>query len=227
MPLTVPLRLEEDLTGSNPDNYVQGYPYKLDPKWKNKIIVPPYGAFFTKDMHVFDSTGNLLQRGNSMDYVCIQTPLRHSSYENVTLNELTGQETAQIIVIINDNISGDVTLDLRYVGGSFASINSVELYNALRALQLDTRKVLFEDIVGKPTGYLPAWHITDAKDIMNMGALCYWLEKIYEAILAGDQKQWEYFYSYVARRYPSTQDLDMLREELSNPAHLAYLIATL
>lgn len=227
MSLSLPLRLEEDLKATNPANYIQSYPHTLDPNWKNKIVVPPYGAFFTKDMVVRDSTGNVLTRGNTRDYVCVQTPLRHAGYENVTLNELTGQETAQIIVIVNENIVGEINYDLRYVGGSFSHINTSALTDALKALQLDTRKVNFEDIEGKPVAYLPAWHITDAKDIMNMGAVCFWLEKIYEAILAGDQKQWEYFYSYVARRYPNVQDLDLLREELSNPAMVAYLCATL
>jgi hypothetical protein len=78
--------------------------------------------------------------------------------------------------------------------------------------------VLWEDVSNKPPGYLPAWHITDARDIMNMGALCFWLEKIYEALLLGDQRQWDAIYSYIERRYPKV-DLDAFREELFNPGY--------
>lgn len=226
MPAIDPIRLEEDLTGSNPANYITNFPHDLDPQWTNKIIVPPYGAFFTKDMVLRDQDGKKLQRGETKDFVCIQTPLRHASSPNVTLNEITGQETAQMIVIVNQNIAGKVYSDLRYVGGAYSFINQEAILDALKALSLDKRVIQFDDIRNKPPAYLPAWHITDAKDIMNLSALCYWLEKIYEAILMGDQRNWEAFYEYVARRYPSDIDLELLREEMSNPAYHAFLIAT-
>jgi hypothetical protein len=108
----------------------------------------------------------------------------------VTLNEITGQETAQMIVIVNQNIAGKVYSDLRYVGGAYSFINQEAILDALKALSLDKRVIQFDDIRNKPPAYLPAWHITDAKDIMNLSALCYWLEKIYEAILIGDQRNW-------------------------------------
>ena len=225
MPINTPLRFEEDLACNNPANFISNFPHDLDPNWVNKIIVPPYGVFFTKNMVLRDQDGKILERGKNKDYVCIQTPLRHASSPNVTLNEITGQETAQMIVIINPNIAGKVFSDLHYVGGAYSFINQEVILDALKSLSLDKRIVQFDDIRNKPPTYLPAWHVTDARDIMNMGAICFWLEKIYEAILLGDQKNWDSFYEYVSRRYPNTIDIDLLKEDIFNPGYDLFLAA--
>ena len=218
MAFQVPIRFEEDLTANNPANYITGDAYELPVHWRNRVIVPRYGAFFTKDMVVRDASGRVLERGKNKQYVCVESPLRYPTNGNITLNEMTGYETAQFIVVTDQNVSQQVTVDLRYVGGAY-SINQDALIKALETLALDTRPVLWEDVSNKPPGYLPAWHITDARDIMNMGALCFWLEKIYEALLLGDQRQWDAIYSYIERRYPGKVYLDAFREEQFNPGY--------
>lgn len=135
---------------------------------------------------------------------------------------MTGYETAQFIVVIDPDVSQNITCDIRYVGGAY-SINQDALMTALDTLALDTRPVRWEDVSDKPPGYLPAWHVTDARDIMNMGAMCFWLEKIYEALLLGDQRQWDAIYAYIKRRYPSNVDLDEIREEFINPGYDAFM----
>ena len=218
MPFNIPIRFEEDLTAANPANFVAGDEYELPLHWKNRVMVPRYGAFFTKDLVVRDQSGRVLTRGKGGHYVCVQSPLRYPSANNVTLNEMTGHETAQFIVVTDSAVSQTITCDIRYVGGAY-SINQDALITALDTLALDTRPVLREDVSNKPPGYLPAWHITDARDIMNMGALCFWLEKIYEALILGDQRQWDAIYAYIERRYPSTIDTDELKEALYNPGY--------
>ena len=218
MPFQIPIRFEEDLTASNPANFIAGDAYTLPENWKNRVFVPRYGAFFTKDMVVRDASGRVLERGKNKHYVCVESPLRYPTTGNITLNEMSGFETAQFIVVVDPNVSQNLTVDLRYVGGAY-SINQDALIKALETLALDTRPVLWEDVGDKPPGYLPAWHITDARDIMNMGAVCFWLEKIYEALILGDQRQWDAIYKYIERRYPSKVDLDELNEQLFNPGY--------
>ena len=222
MPISIPIRFEEDLTAANPANFISGDAYQLPANWKNRVMVPRYGAFFTKDLVVRDSTGRELTRGRFGHYVCVQSPLRYPRANNVTLNEMTGYETAQFIVVIDPDVSQNITCDIRYVGGAY-SINQDALMTALDTLALDTRPVRWEDVSDKPPGYLPAWHVTDARDIMNMGAMCFWLEKIYEALLLGDQRQWDAIYAYIKRRYPSNVDLDEIREEFINPGYDAFM----
>ena len=60
MPFNIPLRFEEDLTAANPANFISGDAYQLPANWKNRVMVPRYGAFFTKDLVVRDSTGREL-----------------------------------------------------------------------------------------------------------------------------------------------------------------------
>ena len=220
--LNLPIRFEEDLTANNPNNFIHNDPYDLPLHWKNRVIVPRYGAFFTKDLIVRDDIGRRLDRGANGHYVCVQSPLRYPTTGNITLNEMTGYETAQFIVVTDQNVSNRIYCDIRYVGGAY-SINQDALIQALDTLGLDKRPVRWEDVSNKPPGYLPAWHITDARDIMNMGAMCYWLERIHEAILLGDQARWDALYEYIARRYPTGVDLDKLREDMFNPGYDAFM----
>ena len=68
----------------------------------------------------------------SIPNVCVQSPLRYPRANNVTLNEMTGYETAQFIVVIDPDVSQNITCDIRYVGGAY-SINQDALMTALCA----------------------------------------------------------------------------------------------
>ena len=220
----LPLRFEEDLTGVNPANFITNHPHDLDPSWRNRILVPPYGAFYTAGLVLRDESGARLNRGAGKHYLCIESPRVHASPGNFTLNEVTGKETAQFIVIIDPSVSNRVYSDIHYVGGAY-SFGLDAVLGAISALDLDNRPVSWEDVADRDRAFLPAFHMTDARDIMNLGTVCYWLEKIHEAIMLGDTDRWRGLYAYLRRYYPSTVDIGNIEEDLYNPGYHAFLMA--
>lgn len=220
----LPLRFEEDLTGANPANFITNHPHDLNPNWRNRILVPPYGAFYTDGLVLRDEAGVRLNRGAGKHYICVESPRSHAAPGNLTLNEVTGKETAQFIVVIDQSVSNRVYSDIHYVGGDY-SFGLELIKQAIDTLDLDNRPVSWEDVSDKDRAFLPAFHYTDARDIMNMGAVCYWLEKIHEALLVGDTDRWRGLYSYLRRYYPSTTDIGNIEEDLYNPGYQAFLMA--
>ena len=106
MAFQVPIRFEEDLTANNPANYITGDAYELPVHWRNRVIVPRYGAFFTKDMVVRDASGRVLERGKNKQYVCVESPLRYPTNGNITLNEMIGaaHENESYLSVVSKDI---------------------------------------------------------------------------------------------------------------------------
>lgn len=220
---TLPIRFEEDLTGHSPANYITNHPHDLNPQWRNRVLVPPYGAFFTDGLVLRDDSGRPLQRGRGKHYVCIESPLVHSSGGNRTLNEVTGKETAQFIVVIDQSVSNRIYSDIHYIGGAY-SFNNDAILEAIETLNIDNRPVSWEDVQDRDRAFLPAYHVTDARDVMNMGAVCYWLEQIYEAIMIGDRDKWAGLYKWLDVHYPTATNIDDLREDMYNLAYNQFMM---
>lgn len=158
-----------DLSGKARVNLREAEPHvliKVGDK-PNRACVLNHGAFYSKGLLVRDATGRALIQG--VDY--------KTTYNYNTLSELTAKEVMGLIVIINTAVVSPVAVTYQAVGGSF-SISVKELKALLAALSTDNFRLTWEEIIGKPTEYVPADHEHDWWQTYGMESLTTEIDRI-------------------------------------------------
>ncbi|QXO10880.1 hypothetical protein pEaSNUABM54_00054 [Erwinia phage pEa_SNUABM_54] len=177
-----------DRTGTSKDNLVLAEPH-LVPRDKSRVFATNYGPFFTASMVVRQRGGSKPLTVN-VDYKVIQL------YQEATLT--LGISVSTAVIIINTALGSDFEIDYQVVGGPF-SLSSDAIGDTIENLELDTRKVAWADILGKPVRFPPAPHLHDADDLYGMEYVYDALENLRTAILQGDVASHEQIYSYIDR----------------------------
>lgn len=190
-----------DLTGSNPNNLVITEPHVIGTA-KVRAIVPNHGPFYTQDLIIRDNRdGSVLQPD-------LQYAAMHLYGEAV---QRTGLEVCAAIVITDESVSANITIDYQVVGGEFSS-STYAIRTLLEALEIDEREVVWgKNIIGLPTEFPPTHHLHDAGDLYGFEFVVEALEKIHNAIILGDQASRDEIYRYIdvveARLTSNTDDL--------------------
>lgn len=143
--------LELDVTGSAISNRFLDEVHTLIqvPGKTNRVFVCDHGGYFTRGFGIRDANGRALIRG--LDYV--------TTYHYEALSELTGQEVMGLVVIKNPAVRSPIRVSYQAVGGFF-SVSAVELKELLDQLAAtETLRFKWEDIIGKPTEYVPSKHM--------------------------------------------------------------------
>lgn len=193
-----------DLTGRNPDNLVLGEPHELVETSRDgkRAFVPNYGGFYTQDMVVRDASGTELKKG--ADYIATYL------YEDAT--EKSGLEVCGAVVVVNPKISSTVYLDYRVVGGSFAvSTNALE--QVLQSLAEDDRPIKWGNIVGRPSVFPPGGHLHALWELYGFEYLVVQLERLTQAIIAGDQAILDEMREYIRTLHQEALDYTDALEE--------------
>lgn len=180
------IRYPLDLTGLAPTNLVAGEPHSI-PSNGNRVFVPNYGPFYVKSLKVRRaSNGQLLTRGTH--YKAAQL------FIDATLK--VGQEICTVIVITDNTIGNDFTIDYQVLGGDYSSsVTAIE--QMIDSLSIDNRSVDYGQLIGKPEQFPPAPHPHDVGDLYGFEYLCAMLESIRRAILYGDEASHTAIYQYV------------------------------
>jgi len=167
-----------DLTGRNPDNLVIGERHTLVENSRDgmRVFVPNNGAFYTESLVLRDSSGLRLKP----DVHYIATYL----YEDATTR--SGLEVCGTLVVIDPNVTSEVTVDYQAVGGDFA-ISTAALEQVLQTLKDDDRPVEWAEIIGKPSEYPPGGHLHALWELYGFEYLVIQLERVVQAIVVGDQ----------------------------------------
>ena len=113
----------------------------------NRVCVLSHGAFYTKSLVVRDNTGRLLSPVTDFK----------TTYHYEQLARLTAKEVMGLIVVTNPAVQSPLTVQYQAVGGNF-SISVTELKELLEALREDNFSLKWEEIIGKPTAYVPEDH---------------------------------------------------------------------
>lgn len=193
-----------DPTGQSPDNLVLKEPHVV-PRDKSRAISTFYGPFYTDSMVVRQKGGSAPLELN-VDYKIINL------YQDATLQ--LGMSVSAALVIVNPSLGSEFEIDYQVVGGPF-SLSSSAVADMFEALELDTRKVAWGDVLGKPVRFPPAPHLHDADDLYGMEYVYDALENLRAAILQGDVASHEQIYNYIDRVKSLLYiDMDKLHERL-------------
>src|SRR5690606_18387973 len=164
-----------DLMGTNPSNLVVDEPHTLGVD-KDRCIVTNAGPFFTESVIIKEAhTGRILQP--MQNYKILQP------YQEASLR--SGQDVSAVIYVDDLNVSTDILVTYRAVGGEF-SWAVYAIREMIDQLNLDERPVNWGDIIGTPNTFTPTPHLHDLGDTYGWEYIGYQLEGIRDSILTGD-----------------------------------------
>lgn len=157
----------------------------------NRIIIPNFGAFFKKTVELRDSAGKALTY--KTDY--------EITYHYELFSELTGQGVSAMVVITNTTAKSPFSLTYHAVGGNF-SLSVQELSDVIEYIDsADKGKINFEDIIDKPTAYVPEKHDNDWWQVLGLESTVSVLNMLGDAISKGraaiTEANADYWVSYV------------------------------
>jgi hypothetical protein len=165
-----------DLTGTALVNRRVGetHPLIRVPNKTNRVCVLGHGAFYSQSLVVRDNTGRLLIPGADFK----------TTYHYDDLSGLTGKEVMGMIVVTNTAVASPLTVQYQAVGGNFA-ISVAELKALMEALREDNFSLKWEDIIGKPTAYVPEDHMHKYWQLYGMETTVTEIDRIAQAWKAG------------------------------------------
>jgi hypothetical protein len=185
-----------DLTGVAPENRVMGELHTLQPGL-NRSAVPRYGAFYTDSLVVRDTdTGQELAVNDQY------LPIMYYADPS----ERSGKEVCAGVIVTDQEVSDEISIDYQVVGGDYANITQV-IIDLIENLNLDDREVMWGDLLGRPDAFPPSKHLHDLGDIYGFEFMVQALEEIRQAILYGDVVSHDEIKAMVEDRWQKAQDL--------------------
>ncbi|AAL83036.1 virion structural protein [Pseudomonas phage vB_Pae10145-KEN51] len=140
----------------------------------HRVLMCTHGGFYTKDFNLRDK-----KTGLSLNKDQYKTTYLYSQ-----LSEMTGLEVMGIVVVTDPNVSPNVQVTYRAVGGFF-SISALELKAVFDKLELDELSFTWDDIIGKPDAYPPAPHGHEYWQIYGTDTMVTELNRIAHAYRVG------------------------------------------
>lgn len=177
-------RYSLDKTGLNPDNLVCEDVVDIGDK-AVRIIAPRYGAFFSASLKVWDGDRLL---DIDVDY----KPEEFLQEESM----LTAQEIVRFIAIINPEVSSTIKVHRQVLGGNYASYNDVA-GDAFEQAANDLRPVHFNDLLGVPEEWNPAWHTHSAPSVLDWGALVAAIDRLRGTVNIGNTASFQTLVDYI------------------------------
>ena len=170
------LKYPLDLRGNSAQNLVLAEPHTIAASG-NRAFVLNYGPFFTEGLVVRDlTTGLVLER--ETQYKAIHL------YQEAVLR--TGLEVCSVVVIVDDSVSTEVSVDYQVVGGDYSLAVPV-IQQALEDYEIDNREVNWGDLIALPDAFPPVSHLHDAGDLYGFEYVVSAIEQLRSAIIVGDE----------------------------------------
>lgn len=164
--------LDLDITGTNIDNKITDEPHTLSGR-PTRSIGPKLGPFFGESVVIMDGA-TLLQRG--VDYQIVEL------HQEATLKY--GKEISSVILIINKNVSSNVSVTYQALGGQYTYSDDA-IANMYATVIQDNRPVDWTNVFNKPTEYNPTIHRHLLDDVYGFEPVVDYLERIKRAITLG------------------------------------------
>ena len=164
--------LELDITGKNINNKVIDEPHVLSNR-PTRSIASNFGPFFAEGLLVKDGV-NELDRG--VHYQIVEL------HQEATLRY--AKEIASVILIIDKNVSSNVTITYQALGGHY-SYNDTAIANMYQSVINDNRPVDWVNLFNKPTEFNPSIHRHLLDDVFGFEPVVDLLERIKRAITLG------------------------------------------
>jgi hypothetical protein len=149
-------------------------------------VAPEYGPFYTQGLVITDMATNL--------------PLTSDQFYCAELETMasleTGLEVMRIIMITDQTVSANISLQYQVVGGEY-SASAQAIIDQIYNLNLDDRPATWPAIIGKPAAFSPSAHMHDAGDLIGFEYTVAALDRISKAILLGDEASHDAIYQYI------------------------------
>ena len=159
-----------DPTGISPSNRVIDETQVISPPGRvtdASFFVPRVTPFFREGLVIKQGTRTLIE---NVDYQLI--------FRSVALSEHFERELFGGVMFTDRNYAGTLKLSYQVLGGDFQN-NEHELLERLARVSGAVRWVTYDQIIGTPSGFPPAYHQHDMeKDLVNMGDVVDAVEKI-------------------------------------------------
>lgn len=137
------------------------------PRVRNRAFAPDGGPFYKDSVKLFDTvTDELIPK---TDYDCLFL------YSRAT--QRTGQSVCGVINVHNADRYGALRAEVQVVGGEFSS-NVSAIQQLLTTLEIDNRKIRFDDLIDVPVTMPPAPHLTYVGDLYGMESVVTALDEI-------------------------------------------------
>jgi hypothetical protein len=162
-----------DKTGTNPDNLVLGEPHTLSSR-PTRSIAPNHGVFFADSLVL--RSGAKIWNNRGYDYQIVEL------HQEATL--LFGRELCSVVLVLNQEIPSDVTIDYQALGGHYAK-NDKAISNLYQSVIQDNRQVDWNNVFNKPTEFNPSIHRHLLDDVYGFEPVVDYLERIKRAITLG------------------------------------------
>lgn len=169
-------QLPLDIEGNSPTNLRENESHDIVAARgkKNRVIVPDFGAFFIDDAEVRDADGVALVRHKNLEF----------TYHYELFSELSGKGVCALMVITDPTLRAPFTITYRAVGGNF-SLSVRELKDVLDYIEENPEKVKWDDIVDKPTAYVPEKHMNKYWQLIGLDTLVTNLNRLGDSIRVG------------------------------------------
>ena len=164
--------LDLDPTGTNVSNRIIAEPHSLSDR-PTRSIAPQYGAFFSEGLLIQDGA-RVLTRGQDFQIVEL--------HQEATLKY--GKEICSVILIINNQVSSNVTVTYQALGGHYAYSDKT-IADLYQSVINDNRPVDWSNIFNKPTEFNPTIHRHLLDDVYGFEPVVDYLERIKRAITMG------------------------------------------
>lgn len=159
-----------DPTGISPSNRVIDETQVISPPGRvtdASFFVPRVTPFFREGLVIKQGTRTLIE---NVDYQLI--------FRSVALSEHFERELFGGVMFTDRNYAGTLKISYQVLGGDFQN-NEYELLERLARVSGAVRWVTYDQIIGTPSGFPPAYHQHDMeKDLVNMGDVVDAVEKI-------------------------------------------------
>lgn len=161
-----------DLTGLNPDNFVNSEHHVLERR-KNRALAPQNGAFFADSVVLIETpTNRILTRG--VHYVPVELCQ--------SLSIATGKDVFGALLVIDRSIAANVHVSYQCVGGEH-SIGADTLFSLLKKIPDDNNSYGWHDIIDKPEEFKPTPHLHAIGEAYGFEYMNHQLDRIRNAIL--------------------------------------------
>lgn len=216
-------RLDLDPLGNDPNNFIQGEEHILPlSKGMYHAIAPYLGPFYNDP-----NTWKVYKNGERLEY--------NKDYFGVVM---CGDETMQFngeideVFLVKGASEGDViTVDLQYLGGIYQN-HSKGIADLWDAFIHDDRPVDWKNVLGKPTGWNPSYHLHMIDDVVGWQHILITLERMNNALVLKNIPAFEELIDWVLKRIPDVvsarEILDMTQsDKLVNFKRLLFAAKTL
>ena len=163
-----------------PANLITNERHTLTPKngYTFHYIIPDYAPFYIKDLKVYKKTqqGAKTYLVEGVDFVV--------GYEFIQAVNSTGIPVYGAISFINRNLTGDIYLDYRTVGGAW-TISQNKIAEIIADLQYNPIITTWEQVANIPYQFPPTAHSHDVKDLTSFSDLLAVLRRLGENLNGG------------------------------------------